>query len=528
MPGSAELSAAPGAEGPLLVVCGERLEAPERAALAARLAADAPSIDVLVVEQLCAKPSALLAALAGRNESALVVAACDHAGAAGALREAVSAGLDTARAGTVSLALALAQARPVERARLLEAVCLAGARKAGVLAGEPLAGRERLQLRGALSRRGLLTPWRETPRRTAVLDEDRCPGARRCGACIAACPARALRVDGALLRVDPLRCTSCGRCVLPCPTEALSLPGAPLGGVAIELETLLGEGVTALTLVCGHGPPPLGPGAEGALSSLGAPVALPCVAMTGPGLLLGLLDRGASVELAPCRACPSEQALEHTAAFVERVLCALGRSDLAEQLFRPGTGRESDMGGAAPRRSLGLITGTPGPLFLREPMATNAAVARLLDEAGGSPLAEEAILDDGAPSGVVRIDPEACSYCGACVLACPTLAIALNREDRELVVDATRCLGCGRCAAACPEKAVHVTRGVDLQALGAGPMRLRRPVCSWTCARCGTEVHDDPILTPVVQRLAAAGASTALVASLRRCSSCGAPAPSSP
>ena len=507
-------------EGPLLVVCGEHLEQPERAALAAWLAAGAPQVGALVVEQLCAQPSALAAALVGRPALAVVVAGCDHAGATGALRQAVAAGLDTARVGTVSLAAALAEESAVERACLLEAICLAGARKADVLAGEPLAGRERLQLRRGLSRRTLLTPWREAPRHTAVLDENRCLGAPRCGACVSTCSERALRAEGGLLRVDPLRCTSCGACVPFCPTGALSLPGAALAGVAAELETLLGGGVDAITLTCERAAASLTPAAREHSAEPATTLGLPCLAMASPGLLLGLLVAGARVGLAPCPTCPNDQAVSNAVGFAGRVLHALGRGDLLARLSVAGVDRACEPTAAAPQRSAHPLD----TLVLREPAATNVAVARLLDGPGDHSRSDEAILDASAPGGVVRIDPGECSLCGACVLACPTGAIARSEVEPELILDAARCLGCGRCAAACPEEAVAVIRGVDLQGLRTGPLRLRASIPSWTCARCGTIVDDDPILAPVARRLADHGASTTLVASLRRCSSCGAPA----
>ena len=378
-----------------------------------------------------------------------------------------------------------------------------------------------------LSRRALLTPWRDAARHTAVLDEDRCVGTPCCGACLAACGELALRVEGGALHVDPLRCTSCGRCVPSCPTGALSLPGAALAGIAAELQTLRAEGIDALALTCEHSPASFTPTSERGAEEPAVPVALPCLAMATPGLLLGLLAGGARVELAPCARCPNGHALTHVVGFVERLLHALGRPDLRARLSLPGGSPQAVAVDASDERSApppGTLArpAPPGALGLREPMATHGAVVALLDEPGGTRLADEAMFDGGAPGGVVRVESARCSLCGACALACPTAAIALRREDRELIVDAARCLGCGRCAGACPEDAVHVTRGVDLLAGRAGPTALRLPVASWTCAGCGAAVDEDPILAPVAARLAAAGASAALVAGLRRCPSCGA------
>jgi len=54
---------------------------------------------------------------------------------------------------------------------------------------------------------------------------DRCVG---CGACLAACPTDANRLDGHRVVVDQTRCTRCGRCASICPHGARELSGMDL------------------------------------------------------------------------------------------------------------------------------------------------------------------------------------------------------------------------------------------------------------------------------------------------------------
>lgn len=59
-----------------------------------------------------------------------------------------------------------------------------------------------------------------------------------CGACVAACPARAQRLDGAAHRLDRSACTACGACVPACPRQALELVGERLSADAVLARIL--------------------------------------------------------------------------------------------------------------------------------------------------------------------------------------------------------------------------------------------------------------------------------------------------
>ena len=518
-----------------VVVCGDRLDGPARAALAssagtavgtaigraARPVSGEPETgtpaQVVVIEQLCAHPEQLGTFYEKYRPQALVVAACALGASRAAADEAVGAGADAGRVLARSLAAALRRSGP-QRALVVAASCRAWSCRARVLAGAPLAGHRPWRSGEQLDRRSLLGAWRGQPSTSARVDQKLCAGADRCGRCIQDCPSGAITVTGGVPEVDPLECVSCGRCVTTCPSYAVSMPGADLDGLAAELEGLLSEGLRDISVACerggmdreranGH---PMGKGAAGkgaagegatmaehASPGVEAEMFVPCAAMLGPGVLMSLSGAGVQVDAVTCADCPSRGVVDATARFAEQLAVALGT-------VGPDAARE-------PRGP------TPSLLMWHEPEATNDVVARASrankslsggDRGGG------VILGPGAATFVVGVDGELCSVCGACALACPTSAISYDPGDQALEVDSSRCVGCRRCVSVCPESAICVERGIDMDAVLTGPSSFRAAPHAQACLQCGESTSSDPLVAAVQRRLAARGRPAALVASL--------------
>lgn len=56
----------------------------------------------------------------------------------------------------------------------------------------------------------------------------------------------------------------------------------------------------------------------------------------------------------------------------------------------------------------------------------------------------------------IKWHEDKCTHCTACIPACPTQAMSVNRETMEVSFVKERCIACELCIAVCPFKALEV------------------------------------------------------------------------
>jgi MinD superfamily P-loop ATPase len=98
---------------------------------------------------------------------------------------------------------------------------------------------------------------------------------------------------------------------------------------------------------------------------------------------------------------------------------------------------------------------------------------------------------------IVRIDPELCNGCGACVSPCAEGAIAIV-DGKATVVREELCDGAGFCLGVCPAGALTVEERdapafdhAAAEAHAAGRLKTYVPQ---ECFRCGTDEDHAPLL----------------------------------
>lgn len=492
---------------------------------------------VEVVAGLCSRPEVLVEPLRRSGSKACLLVLCARRAALSEYRAwAARAGLDPFRVDATHPGLVPARDSGEPDLVRLAAQLAAMATRLSVPRPGPRARRQRPRP-ARVSRRALFALPVLPIAPVASIVADRC-SAPRCAICLLACPTAAIVVGrGGRMSVATDRCDGCGVCVSACPADAVDLPGSSL----VEHEAFLQE----LLRPSPDSESSVPPGIVFACTSdidlrdvQAQPAAFPedwsvvnvaCVSMVTAGWILQAIASGVpAVALLPCTTpatLPLGMLLRDRVEFCQRLLSAVGIPD-AERRVRllpvdPAAatvelrgGHDARLTAARPRPSGGPVD-LPDQVTLREPEATVAALRRLAPVPGPG----MTVSGLASPLGRVRLDEFACTSCGACVLVCPTGALALRRDAHgsALVLDPGRCIPDGYCAAVCPEHALQMDPALDFAGLAHGPIVLKRN--ELVCRRCGAPCSEQAMVR-LVRDLLPPGLGSYLDDAAELCAEC--------
>ena len=283
-----------------------------------------------------------------------------------------------------------------------------------------------------------------------------------CIRCLAACSTGAIGSAGDRVEVDPYLCQGCGICATACPSGAITYAYPP----APDLLAAIRRTLRAYREAGGESPCLLFHDGEGGADTVAAaaddlpervlPLQVEETPSVGMETWLAALAYGAG-EVALLHTGPAEtvaaRELKAQVAYAGAILAGLGYSPDRIRLVEAGDGAAAapelaGMGALPPVAAAGFAAQGGKRDILR------MALGHLHEQAPEP--AETAPLPEGAPFGEIRVDPDACTLCMACVSICPAGALLDGEERPQVRLLEGNCVQCGLCESTCPEDAISL------------------------------------------------------------------------
>ncbi len=495
------------------------------------------AVHVDVVADLCRRPKELSRAESvGAERLVLGLCSSDYSELEMQYR-ARKAGVDPLAVERVDLgdfcALPHQGSQATEKAKLLLAAAVARSR-AFLGSGSDDVRPYLLRQHGKINRRALFTLPPIGYRPVASIGASRCASEAGCEQCVHVCPTNALASLDGRMTLDRHACVGCGICTSECPRDAIHLPGHS----RLQLDAEIAELLTNPALDAADPRAPLflcqrnaslfeAVSGEGFSYPVGwMPVTLPCVGMLTVTMILRSFALGAAaVGVLACnerRGYGQGERLAGRLDYCREFLGAVGHAPVDVRLLE-SSGTTSALAQEL-RRPFEAPTGeaeaSPRASFSGARAA--AEVHRALGVRGGE-FQNVSLSHPHSPFGVIHVEPQTCTGCGACVQTCPTGSLTLEQEhdSLSLAFDPALCTGCGLCVRRCPERAISVEKTTDLETLAAERVPLYEDRGD-RCEACGAVIGSSAMLRRVQELLSQDGDGGGLAVSsiARFCPSC--------
>jgi ferredoxin len=343
-----------------------------------------------------------------------------------------------------------------------------------------------------------------------------------CRACIDVCSAEAIASrasEGGGIEVEPHLCVGCGACTTVCPSGALTYATPRPQEQGAHIATLLstyaragGRDAALLIHSREQGARLIGelgrrarvdPGVRGMPARV-LPLAVWHTASLGIELWLSAIAQGASqvwVLMTDEEAPAYREAVAAQMAVAQAILAGLGYAGEHFRLIGASAAPALD---AALRVAPAVGVKQPASYAVQADKRTTLELAleHLIAQAPAAP--ESIALPAASPLGSIRVDPQACTLCLACVGACPAGALLDNPDRPQLRFIEKNCLQCGLCETTCPEQAIALEPRLLLADAGKARRqpRVLHELEPYRCLRCGKPFGTLRAIEAMVERLA--------------------------
>ena len=333
-----------------------------------------------------------------------------------------------------------------------------------------------------------------------------------CTQCIDVCSTAAITADGDHVRVEAHLCMGCGGCATVCPSGAMTYAYPRVADSGARLKTLLATyakagGQRACMLFHSESEGRelvlrLGRRGRG-LPSHVLPYELFHIASVGIDSLLGAIAYGALqvvVFSTGVEAPAYLAALKRQMDYAQEILTALGYGSGHFKIVEANDVRSLEAAvwslsrntAAPPAATFNLSNEKRTTLdFIFEHLARHAPAPR-----------EEIALSQGAPYGAVAVDQQKCTWCMACVGACPESALLDSKERPQLRFIERNCVQCGLCEKTCPEDAISLAPRLLLSKQAKAEVVLNEADI-YPCVKCGKPFATRQMIESMLGRLSA-------------------------
>jgi ferredoxin len=335
-------------------------------------------------------------------------------------------------------------------------------------------------------------------------------GQSGCRKCVDACATGAAFSVGEKIEIDPYLCQGCGSCVTVCPSGAMRYAAPSSEDLLDSVRRLLVD-YRDQAGPQHEAPDVLLYSAESAATTLAAmasqlpeqvlPVAVEDVGSVGADTWLAVLAYGAGRVIlltGPEPAATLVDATRRQLDIYRPILTGLGDRHPEERVLF-WEGEVDAVSVSAPLSSMTKKPATFAALGTKREIIRQA-LGHLHAQAEGE-VSETVALTSSAPFGEIRVDPDACTLCMACVSVCPVSAIQGGGDLPQLYFREDHCVQCGMCESSCPEDAIGLQARMHFPAHLQPAQRLLNEEEMHHCDGCGKPFATRKMMESMERRL---------------------------